>query len=282
MIQDINALLDPGTGEASIESGIPSWATDLSRDVSSVAFLPGIYRCGGAEPSIPLSESSFLAEDHLLSIPLCFFDSVKTCSEQLEYYEEHLHYWEAWNELESSYLDINDVDADKLGPYGDYLARKEAFWRTLVANCKWHHNLTIPDSSWVQHVREWPREDNGTANEIYRVRALLIGSEADIRKENETITFEFRTSMNCAFSGRRLLATRLGYFCMGPGNSKPGDWIMVAPGLKIPIVVGEMPSERTIRMVGPAYVHGIMHGECIDHLRKYDKLDEDLQMYTMA
>jgi hypothetical protein len=74
----------------------------------------------------------------------------------------------------------------------------------------------------------------------------------------ETFTFDFRNSMNRAFSGRRLLTTRLGYFCMGPGDSKPGDWVMVARGLNMPIVVRRKPNERAIAMVGPAYDHGIV------------------------
>lgn len=136
LIGDINALLDPGTGDASIESGIPSWATDLSRDPSSMQFINDIHRCGGTGPSIPLSENSFSTDGRCLSIPLYFFDFVRRCSEQLEYYTAHPDRENVSDELESSYLDDSDADTDQTNPYGDYLARKDAFWRTLIADCR--------------------------------------------------------------------------------------------------------------------------------------------------
>ncbi|KAK0110806.1 hypothetical protein ONS96_002399 [Cadophora gregata f. sp. sojae] len=58
---------------------------------------------------------------------------------------------------------------------------------------------------------------------------------------------------------RRLLTTRKGYVGLAHAQSEIGDMICVLEGCTIPMIV--RPCNRGFRLVGDAYVHGIMNGE---------------------
>jgi len=61
---------------------------------------------------------------------------------------------------------------------------------------------------------------------------------------------------------RVLLKTRQGFLGMGPLETEVGDAVWVLAGSKTPVVLRRGLQGRW-RLVGEAYVHGIMHGEAI-------------------
>lgn len=69
----------------------------------------------------------------------------------------------------------------------------------------------------------------------------------------------FRHTMTQAVSGRRIFRTENGYIGLCPQFAKVGDRIVVFAGGRVPLVLRS--SGKDWRLVGNAYVHGIMKGE---------------------
>ncbi|KAJ5420976.1 Heterokaryon incompatibility [Penicillium sp. CMV-2018d] len=61
--------------------------------------------------------------------------------------------------------------------------------------------------------------------------------------------------------GRRLGRAANGYLCLVPATSEVGDKVILARGGRVPLVVREDRGTGYWRLVGEAYVHGIMDGE---------------------
>jgi hypothetical protein len=63
--------------------------------------------------------------------------------------------------------------------------------------------------------------------------------------------------------------TKMGYIGMGPPRTRPGDQIWVFYGGRVPFIMrrnnlhGLQFEFRGLRLVGDAYVHGIMDGEAV-------------------
>lgn len=61
---------------------------------------------------------------------------------------------------------------------------------------------------------------------------------------------------------RRMIRTKKGYFALAPRFTKPGDWIGVFKGGKLPLIIRKDGEQYVL--VGESYVHGIMKGEAWD------------------
>jgi len=63
-------------------------------------------------------------------------------------------------------------------------------------------------------------------------------------------------------SRRRAFITKRGYFGLGPGLLHQGDFVVIFHGANTPLVV--RPNEAGYRVLGPAYVYGVMAGEFME------------------
>ena len=63
-------------------------------------------------------------------------------------------------------------------------------------------------------------------------------------------------------SGRRLFRTGKGYLGMGSVSVETGDRVWVLKGANVPFVLRLVGNGR-YRVVGEAYVHGVMRGEAV-------------------
>ena len=72
----------------------------------------------------------------------------------------------------------------------------------------------------------------------------------------------YASAVVTAASDRCLFITKKGYLGLGPWNMKEEDVVFLVPGADAPIVL--RPAEDKWKLVGEAYVHGIMHGEAKD------------------
>ena len=61
--------------------------------------------------------------------------------------------------------------------------------------------------------------------------------------------------------GSRPFISEKGYVGLDPSLLRPGDVLFVPFGAHVPYVIREEPSKKLWRLVGEAYVHGIMDGE---------------------
>lgn len=64
---------------------------------------------------------------------------------------------------------------------------------------------------------------------------------------------------------RMFITTRRGYFALAPKQTLPTDSLVLLSGLKYPFVMRK--HDHSWRIVGPAYVHGMMQGELWDENR---------------
>jgi hypothetical protein len=65
---------------------------------------------------------------------------------------------------------------------------------------------------------------------------------------------------------KRLSTTRKGMVGLAPMEAERGDVVVVFLGCGVPLVL--TPGEEGLRIVGPAYVHGVMEGEVMELVNK--------------
>lgn len=72
---------------------------------------------------------------------------------------------------------------------------------------------------------------------------------------------DFLFDLNLSCKGRAFFITKTGYYGLGPFVMKPGDECHVLNGARVPFVLRRTSERAPVRLMGEAYVHGIMHGE---------------------
>jgi hypothetical protein len=82
---------------------------------------------------------------------------------------------------------------------------------------------------------------------------------------------KFQTPVYSFASLRSFFLTEDDYFGMAPETISSGDQIALFAGLKVPMIIRK--SGDSYELLGPAYIHGIMHGERwpldLDHLTEF-------------
>jgi hypothetical protein len=73
----------------------------------------------------------------------------------------------------------------------------------------------------------------------------------------------FHDAFKANYLDRRLFVTRQGYLGIAPWTLREGDTVMIVPGSYVPFVFREWNEGGTWRLIGEAYVHGIMNGEAV-------------------
>jgi hypothetical protein len=66
-------------------------------------------------------------------------------------------------------------------------------------------------------------------------------------------------SLAAAISDRRFFRTNCGFVGIGPDNINNGDLVSIVFGADMPLIL--RPFRRFHKLVGAAYVHGVMNGE---------------------
>ncbi|KAM0433301.1 hypothetical protein ACHAPT_004177 [Fusarium lateritium] len=133
----------------------------------------------------------------------------------------------------------------------------QAFWRTLVADCKCYP------------IERLSRDDISQGNAIFG--ALLRGTEPDdmrklIEEEPGRSIWAMWDRMVLYWT---FMATEKGFYAMVMCGVRQGDVIAVLDGAKVPVVLREAPGDASGRearyqIVSTAYVHGFMDGEGYD------------------
>jgi hypothetical protein len=89
--------------------------------------------------------------------------------------------------------------------------------------------------------------------------------------EEQAEIFAFEKRMRSTIAGRRLFSTIEGMLGLGPRSmfdEGPVAYrVFILKGTKVPYILKRM-ENGTYRLVGEAYVHGIMHGEAVNMLEK--------------
>ena len=88
---------------------------------------------------------------------------------------------------------------------------------------------------------------------------------SDIAEDCQEITVtrvrKWYTYMSMATTGRKFFISEEGWLGLAPSNSAPGDRIVLLEGGKTPFILRPTHVEGQFKILGDAYVHGIMDGE---------------------
>lgn len=108
---------------------------------------------------------------------------------------------------------------------------------------------------------------------IHQCLAILRGPPSQQVAAVKARIEAYRVMMETVCGTRRLLLTNGQYLGIGPRSTAVGDQIWIFPGASVPFVLRPRSSGR-FRLVGEAYVHGIMYGEAAPSLlEKYQDIE---------
>jgi hypothetical protein len=92
------------------------------------------------------------------------------------------------------------------------------------------------------------------------IKSFFAGGSGDNRLRFDARMFEEDHGVSTKY--RRFLVTKGGFYGLGPQLMQERDVVAVMPGLNVPFVL--RPSDGKYKLVGCAYVHGVMRGEVFD------------------
>ncbi|OIW25713.1 HET-domain-containing protein [Coniochaeta ligniaria NRRL 30616] len=96
-------------------------------------------------------------------------------------------------------------------------------------------------------------------------------TKAQRQSESTRDREDFEESFRIAYYGRRMFRTRKGYFGITAQSLHQGDCVWVLAGADTPFVLSRLQDENW-RVVGEAYVFGIMNGEVLAGERRLEKV----------
>jgi hypothetical protein len=137
--------------------------------------------------------------------------------------------------------------------------RREAFWRTLIADTTARPSPTHPaPAEYEQYFNDW-----------MKVREKVIENNDATTKSAASDNlpdgaYRFDRAIREVCTGRKLFTTSLGYLGVGPSNLKDGDHIFILIGSRVPFILRDYPLGEGFELIGEAYIHGWMHGEVFD------------------
>jgi hypothetical protein len=93
--------------------------------------------------------------------------------------------------------------------------------------------------------------------------SLAVQAPAMCRGEHTALQMSplFLRRIRTSMQNRRAIRTEKGYIALGPRECGPGDGVALLKGGRVPLVVRRYAGGKTFRVVGEAYVQGVMQGE---------------------
>jgi hypothetical protein len=235
-----------------LEGNQPSWVIrwELGLETHNLG-RPGQWFYAGRKdvhPSVTIDTKA-----KTLTVPAVVFDNVKWFS----------------NQIPASEVEINSIIADPShraaiqwlwealpsdsSRYGDEQARRDAFTLCLVSGRYKHTTIAEDDMEFHRRIA------NAYSDYLKSVQASGVGDErlrADARDFENDYTWTARE--------RRFFVTEKGFYGIGPPLVKVGDVVAVPQGFMIPYVLRPTAQENKYKLVGAAFIQGIMRGEALD------------------
>jgi hypothetical protein len=170
-------------------------------------------------------------------------------------------------------------DRFKIYEAWERMARAKALYPTgedptFAYKCTLQAGPDKPPHVTMQEFQTW-YENLGTYYEVLdKITAYDIDSLKRFSNRHEAIEMiaggqEFSKlpkppQFDCSY-GRKLVRTAKDYLGLAPIRAEVGDSVVLAKGAGTPLIARKTGTEWI--MIGPAYVHGIMHGETWDETR---------------
>ena len=115
--------------------------------------------------------------------------------------------------------------------------------------------------SWYSKNRSFTIH-GGTLSQWFRVSAADPSKPERTMKDLTNDEVRFLEVIMLASFHKRLMFTHEGYIGMAPDDARKGDIVCLLLGCRLPVVLRKR-TEGGYRLVGEAYVHGIMKGEAM-------------------
>lgn len=141
----------------------------------------------------------------------------------------------------------------------------EAHWRTLVGD-----SISYMDKDSIVRARPCS-EGERKAYDLWKslLLARKLDKEFHFNDSNEKArSNQFEQSLFNACNGRKFFSTSRGRIGLGPADIKEGDDICIFFGAKPVFVLRSQDHGIKSKLVGDAYVHGLMKGELINDLKR--------------
>lgn len=151
---------------------------------------------------------------------------------------------------------LRDLNSDEWANMGEQ-SRRDTLRRCCVA-------FTNPGDQ----LSRFPREQSMHALKLIWISDMGLNELPENSKGKFTRSFWYEVLCSChgAFIGRCFLSSDV-YFGLGPAGTQKGDVLYIFLGCRVPIIIRSEPCTSTKaqwwRIVGPAIIPGLMHGEAI-------------------
>ncbi|KAI3319769.1 hypothetical protein HD806DRAFT_507953 [Xylariaceae sp. AK1471] len=156
-------------------------------------------------------------------------------------------------------------------PYPTGQPLEDVFWRSLIADTQFERPAPV---ELGVGCREWER----SLSQVARLEPDYMGdwdkandapSLEEMADRATRLSLEWNSARIMAATGRAVAVTKEGYVGMVPPGTEVGDLMCVFYGMNTPFVIkpqvldqdGGEGETRLVRLVGEAYVHGMMDGQ---------------------
>ncbi|OLN86060.1 Heterokaryon incompatibility protein 6, OR allele 6 [Colletotrichum chlorophyti] len=277
--------------EGKATAGLPSWVPDWGKD--SIQLGSGLnlvgYRFSFLNAYCASGRLKYVAsrDDTLgtLGVPGVLVDRIDRVGERVR--EKVIHH-DAKMILE--WRNMAGIDREGNRPYVAGKTMVDSFWRTLLLDIDPLAVLPADARNLAGRMRAGPEIDS--MHQGYWYQELLhlggISSQRPTLKPSKVDVFDDHITKTT--TGRRFFISKLGYIGLAPAAARVGDKVCVLAGGKMPFIVrdlersGQTPrtstfkTETNCRLIGDAYVHGLMDGEAIAMV---DKGNRGLEIFRL-
>jgi hypothetical protein len=250
--------------EQTFEENTPSWIVRWDMDIiqNSMGYYAHFcYQASGQDEREP--PISLEGDHRVLQAKSILVDAIETVY-QFPAGEEHWQVEEATTALKREEV-LNEIlddvwaaihSTENLCAYSAPELARDAFTLSLCAGLTNYECAEADNTALAQHRANF--------DAFWAVRNEVLGragdnpSSAD-RSRGRADQFWYNLSLSC--KGRCLFITKKGYYGLGPWIMKAGDECHILKGARVPFVLRKADDGLSLKVVGEAYLHGIMHGE---------------------
>lgn len=255
-------------------AGLPSWVPDWGAadpnltsdgDVYLIAFRTAMLDAYNACGQLGYTPSD-ASEEGTLCVPGIFCDRIERVGSHIRdrallLSPKTIFEWRS----------MTSIDQDPSQPYRGGDAISDAFWRTLCLDIDAGSALEMNPASKTKRAK--PEHESIYMGFWYRelLAHYKFPQPDGVRDLSEIDTFNAHISR--ATARRRFFVSREGFIGLGPPGTKVGDKICVLAGGKVPFILRDLEGDERgdneskpgtyCRLLGDAYVHGLMDGQAV-------------------
>lgn len=265
----------------SLPSWIPDWSWWSRR---WPLWSEGLYNAGG--PTVQAGR--FSQDASTFTLPGLLLDRVLVCDEFIPRGRDVVFY----NTSHISAI-VSNIETLLLNTIAEHPKNKllsaldpsksDALWRTLVAD-KQLTRLSSPAPSVYGEQFSALRSRSEVPETFLPDHPTT--SEAKIGKRKEAYTQPFEFEVQATMSDQRFFITERGQIGIGPRHLMVNDPVVIFWGSDMPCLlreaeVGEGREEGVCRLLGGAYIHGVMHGEAFHGIENQEELQDKSKVFLL-